>query len=170
MVKKSCLLLLFFCSCSSYEQFRYITEEFEMPSKTFNVNYTQAWQAVLDVMRKYDLEIMNQETGLVKTSWVDNTNEINFTHSVGLRDYVKSARMKIIVNVIKGFREAREVTKVTIFTRQMVEHDFLQGWKVIRSDGILEKTIFYRLERILFNYRELKKIEEQRARELDESF
>ena len=104
MVKKSYLFFLFLCSCSSYEQFRYITEEFEVPTRTFNVNYTQAWQAVLDVMHKYDLEVKNQETGFVKTRWIDNTNEINFAHSVGLRDYVKSARMKIIVNVIKGFR------------------------------------------------------------------
>ncbi len=156
--------------CSSYKQFQYIAEEFEIPSQVFRNDYSQTWQAVLQIMQRYDLSLQNQEAGIIKTRWIDNTLELNFADSFGSRDAVKAARFKLILNVVKGFRGTREVTKVTVFKRQMVENDFLQGWKVVRSDGILEKTILYRIERILAVDRRLKKIEEQKAKEQEANF
>lgn len=157
-------------SCSSYEQFRYITEEFEIPNKVYKADYNQTWLAVLQVMKKYNLELTDQEAGIVKTRWIDNTLEVNFADSFGSSDAVKAARFKIILNVVKGFRSNMEVTKVTVYRRQMIEQDFLQGWKVIPSDGILEKTILYRVERNLKIAGRLKKIEEQKAKELEATF
>ena len=80
---------------------------------------------------------------------------------------MKAARFKLIVNVVKGFKCTREVSKVTVFKRQMVEQDFLQGWKVIRSDNILEQTILYRIGQVLEHEGRIRKIEEQRAKELE---
>lgn len=121
-------------------------------------------------MKKYNLELTNQEAGVIKTRWEDNTLEINFADSFGSSDSVKAARFKLIVNVVKGFRSNKEVTKVTVYRRQMIEQDFLQGWKVIPTDGILEKTIIYRIERNLKIAARLKKIEEQKAKELEANF
>jgi len=156
--------------CSSYKQFQYIAEEFEIPSQVYRNDYSQTWQAVLQIMQRYDLSLQNQEAGIIKTRWIDNTLELNFADSFGSRDAVKAARFKLILNVVKGFRGTREVTKVTVFKRQMVENDFLQGWKIVRSDAILEKTILYRIERILAVDRRLKKIEEQKAKEQEANF
>lgn len=169
-------ILFFLClallqsSCSSYKQFQYIAEEFEIPSKVYKYEYSQAWQAVLQIMQKFDLATQNQEAGIIKTRWRDNTLELNFADSFGSSDAVKAAKFKLIVNVVKGFRGAREVSKVTVFKRQMVEHDFLQGWKVVRSDGIMEKTVLYRIERVLAIDEKLKKIEEKKAKEAEENF
>jgi len=163
-------ILLIFSSCSSYEQFKYITEEFEIPSQVYRYDYNQTWLAVLQVMKKYNLELTNQEAGIIKTRWEDNTLEVNFADSFGSSDSVKAARFKLIVNVVKGYRSNREVTKVTVYRRQMIEQDFLQGWKVIPTDGILEKTILYRIERNLKIADRLKKIEEQKAKELESNF
>ena len=157
-------------TCSSYEQFRYITEEFEIPQKVFKNDYNQTWLAVLQVMTKYNLEVTNQEAGVIKTRWTDNTLEVNFADSFGSSDAVKAAKYKLIINVVKGYRSKREVAKVTVYRRQMIEQDFLQGWKVIPSDGILEKTILYRIERNLAIAGKLKKIEEQKAKELEANF
>jgi len=157
-------------TCSSYEQFRYITEEFEIPNKVYKADFNQTWLAVLQVMKKYNLELTDQEAGIVKTRWIDNTLEVNFADSFGSSDAVKAARFKIILNVVKGFRSNTEVSKVTVYRRQMIEQDFLQGWKVIPSDGILEKTILYRVERNLKIAGRLKKIEEQKAKELEATF
>lgn len=156
--------------CSSYEQFRYITEEFEIPNKVFRFDYNQTWLAVLQVMKKYNLELTNQEAGVIKTRWQDNTLEVNFADSFGSSDSVKAARFKLIINVVKGFRSNKEVTKVTVYRRQMIEQDFLQGWKVIPTDGILEKTILYRIDRNLKIASKLKQIEEQKAKELEANF
>ncbi|MBL6988265.1 MAG: hypothetical protein ISR65_00720 [Bacteriovoracaceae bacterium] len=164
------LLFALLTSCSSYKEFKHITEEFEIPTKVFKSSYDQAWQSVLQVMQKYDLELQNQEAGVIKTRWIDNTLELNFADSFGSRDAVKAAKFKVIVNVAKGFRTAKEVSKVTIFKRQLVENDFLQGWKEIRTDGIFEKTLLYRIERLITIDNKLKVIEEVKSKQLESNF
>jgi uncharacterized lipoprotein len=162
--------LLLFSGCSSYEQFQQLAEEAEIPSKVFKTSYNQTWQAVLEIMQKYDIALKNQEAGVVKTRWIDNTNQLNFNEAFGSQDMVKAARFKIVVNVVKGFRGTREVSKVSVFKRQMIEKDFLQGWKVVRSDGIREKTILYRIDRILKRELMIKKIEDKKAAEEQSNF
>ena len=164
------VIFLIHTSCSSYKQFQYITEEFEVPTKVFKATYDQAWQAVLNIMQKYDLETQNQEAGIIKTRWIDNTLELNFADSFGSGDSVKAAKFKVIVNVVKGFRSTREVTKVTVFKRQLIEQDFLQGWKEIPTDGIFEKTTLYRIERSIKIDNKLKEIEQKKSKEAEANF
>ena len=157
--------MLFFSGCASYEKFRQVTEELEIPSKIFKADYNQTWQAVISVMRKYDIAQQNQEAGFIKTRWIDNTLEINFADAFGSSDTVKAAKFKIIINVVKGFRSSREVTKVTIYKRQMIEQDFLQGWKEVTPDGIIERTLLYRIERLIAIDNSLKEIDKVREQE-----
>ena len=124
----------------------------------------------MKITNKYDREVYNQEAGVIKTRWIDNTLELNFADSFGSNDAVKSAQFKLILNVVKGYRGKKEVCKVTVFRRQRVEQDFLQGWKVIRSDGILEKAILYRLERALEIESKLQLIEDKKSKEAEKSF
>ena len=157
--------LLFFGGCASYEKFRQVTEELEIPSKIFRADYNQTWQAVISVMRKFDIAQQNQEAGFIKTRWMDNTLEVNFADSFGSSDAVKAAKYKLVVNVVKGFRNGREVSKVTIYKRQLVEQDFLQGWKESSTDGIAEKTLLYRIERLISIDNKLREIDKAREKE-----
>lgn len=162
-------MMLFFSSCASYEKFRQVTEELEIPSKVYKADYNQSWQAVITVMRKYDIATQNQEAGFIKTRWMDNTLEVNFADAFGSSDAVKAAKFKLVVNVVKGFRGGREVSKVTIYKRQLVEQDFLQGWKEVSTDGIMEKTLLYRIERLIAIDNKLKEIDKAREKEQLES-
>ena len=164
------LLITSLAGCASYEKFRQVTEELEMPSKIFRADFNQTWQAVIEVMKKYDIAQRNQEAGYIKTRWMDNTMEVNFTDSFGSSDAVKAARFKLVVNVVKGFRSSSEVAKVTIYKRQLVEQDFLQGWKEIPTDGIMEQTLLYRIERLIDNDNKLKEIDKAREKEQLENF
>jgi hypothetical protein len=152
-------------SCANYEKFRQITEELEMPTKVFKADYNQTWQAVITVMRKFDIAQQNQEAGFIKSRWMDNTLEINFADSFGTSDAVKAAKYKLVVNVVKGFRASREVTKVTVYKRQLVEQDYLQGWKEVTTDGIVEKTLLYRIGRLIATDNKLKEIDKAREKE-----
>ncbi len=156
--------------CASYQQFQYLAEEYEVPSKIFPAEYALTWQSVLDVMRRYPLEKNDQESGILKTRWIDNTLEVNFADSFGTSDAVKAARFKLVLNVTKGFKGSREVSKVTIYKRQVVEQDFLQGWKQVPSDGITEKTLLYRVEQVLKIEKKLKELEDQRSKEEEANF
>ena len=108
--------------------------------------------------------MQNQESGSIKTKWIDNTVKLNFSDSFGGSDAVKAAKFKLIINVIKGFQNSQEVTKVTVYKRQLVNQDFLQGWKVIPSDQIEETTILYRIERALMIDRQIKAIEREKLK------
>lgn len=161
--------LLLLSGCANYEKFRQITEELEIPSKIFKADYNQTWQAVIAVMKKFDIAQQNQEAGFIKTRYMDNTLEVNFADSFATADAVKAAKFKLVVNVVKGFRSGREVTKVTIYKRQLIEQDFLQGWKEVTPDGIMEKTLLYRIERLVATDNKLKEIDKQKEKEQLES-
>ena len=92
-----------------------MTQEIEIPTKIFRASFSQTWLAVLSIANKYDLELQNMESGVIRSKWIDNTLRLNFADSFGSRDAVKSARFKIVINVIKGFRNSREVSKVTVY-------------------------------------------------------
>ena len=165
-------LLMIACSisCASYEKFKQVTEEMEIPSKVFRSNYNQTWQAVIQLMKKYDIAQQNQESGYIKTRWMDNTLQVNFTDSFGSNDKVKAAKFKLINNVSKGFSYGLEVSKVTIYKRQLIEQDFLQGWKEVTTDGIQEKVLLYRVSTLIDNDNKLKAIDKQREQEQLQNF
>ncbi len=164
------LLLLSLASCASYEKFKQITQDIEIPSKIYKADYNQTWQAVIQVMKRYDIAQQNQEAGYIKTRWIDNTLQVNFADSFGSNDAVKAAKFKLVVNVVKAYRGKYEVAKVSVYKRQLIEQDFLQGWKEIRSDAILEKTILYRLDRIITIDNKLRAIDKAKEKEQLESF
>lgn len=156
--------------CTSYENFKFITEDLEIPTQVYRADYNKVWQEVMKITNKYPREVYNQDAGVIKTRWIDNTLELNFADSFGSNDSVKSAEFKLIINVVKGYRGTKEVSKVTVFKRQRVEQDFLQGWKVIKTDGILEKSILYRLERALTIEARLQEIEDKKTKEAEKNF
>ncbi len=167
---KYIVLILIFFSCSSYEKYRQVTEELEIPSKVYKADFNQTWQGVIQVMKRFDVAFQNQEAGKIKTRWMDNTLQVNFTDSFGSNDKVKAAEFKLLINVAEGFSYGQKVTKVTIYKRQRLENDFLQGWKEVPTDGIQEKTLLYRVGVLIDNDNKLKEIDKAREAEQLESF
>lgn len=163
-------LLLSVSTCTSYEKYRQITEELEIPTKVFRGDFNQTWAAVIQVMKKFDIAYSNQEAGKIKTRWMDNTLEVNFTDSFSGTDKVKAAEFLLLVNVAEGFSYGRKVTKVTIYKKQRVEQDFLQGWKEVSTDGIKEKVLLYRIGIKVANDNKLKAIDKAKEKEQLESF
>ena len=170
MLKLLISLSLFLSSCASYEKYRQITEELDIPSQVYKADFNQTWQAVLQVMKRFDVSYNNQEAGKIKTRWMDNTLQVNFTDSFGSSDAIKAAEFKLLINVSEGFSYGRKVSKVTIFKRQIVERDFLQGWQEIPTDGIQEKTLLYRIGVIIGNDNKLKELDKLREKEALENF
>lgn len=170
MTKILLSFLIVLSSCASYEKYKQITEELDIPSRVYKADFNQTWQAVLQVMKRFDVAYNNQEAGKIKTRWMDNTLQVNFTDSFGSSDAVKAAEYKILINVAEGFSYGRKVTKVTVFKRQRIERDFLQGWKEIPTDGIQEKTLLYRVGIIIDNDNKLKELDKLKEKEALENF
>jgi len=159
------MLIILGSSCSSYQKFKHITEEMELPSRVFKSDFEQTWQAIIEVVKRYDIAQQNKDAGVIKTRWIDNTMERNFQYSFSRSDAVKAAKVKLIITAVKGFRSSREVTKVTIYKRQLIEQDFLQGWKETPTDGIQEKIILYRIQRLIEIDNQLRALDKQAAEE-----
>lgn len=168
-IKLLCLLSLF-TTCTSYEKYKKITEDFEIPTSVYKSDFNQTWAAVIQVMKRFDLAYTNQEAGKIKTRWMDNTLQVNFTDSFGSSDAVKAAEFLLLVNVAEGFSYGRKVTKVTVFKKQRIEQDFLQGWKEVPTDGIQEKTILYRIGVKIANDNKLREIDKAKEKEQLENF
>ena len=152
-------------SCSSYERFRQITEEFEHPSQIYDSNYDKVWQATLTVMQKFD--VASIENGVIKTRWSNNTKSYNFINVLGYKRNVRDAEFQLQLQVVKGFRNGREVAKVTLYKRQLVERDILQGPEETLSNGILEKTILYRIGQLLKIEHRLEEIQKKKEEQLE---
>ncbi len=164
---KNIFILFIFFSCASYDQFKEVTNDLSIPTETYSVDYNRTWKAVIELVTQSNFPILeqNQEAGVIKTRWSDNTTEVNFADSFGSTDRIKAAQFKLTINVAKGFRLNQEVTQVSIIKRQLIENDFLQGFKEITSDQIQEKTLLYRLSRIISIDKQLEKIDEAKQQE-----
>ena len=169
IIKFTCIFALCL-NCTSYEKFRQITEELEIPTRVYKADFNQTWTAVIQIMKRFDISYFNQEAGKVRTRWMDNTLQVNFTDSFGSSDAVKAAEFQLLVNVAEGYSYGRKVTKVTIYKRQRIEQDFLQGWKEVPTDGIQEKTLLYRIGVKVANEDKLKAIDKAKEKEQLENF
>jgi hypothetical protein len=59
--------------CSSYENFKYVTEDLEIPAQVYRSDYSKVWIEVMKITNKYPREVYNQDAGIIKTRWIDNT-------------------------------------------------------------------------------------------------
>jgi hypothetical protein len=133
-------------------------------TKIFLTDFNFAWQAVLDSIRSYRLDITNREGGVVQTRWTDNTAEKNFVDSFGGADSYLKAQFRVRIIVSKGFYNGKPSTKVTVQKEQMIQRDVLEGWKPVPTDGIDENTLLYRIGRLIQIKLTLQKLEEEKAR------
>ncbi len=149
--------ILLFKSCASYEKFRMITEDYEFPSQVFKASFKDTYNAVTKIMKTFEL-VKGKDSNRIITDWIDNTIEVNFADSFTGSDSVEAAKYKIIVTMEKGFRYDREVTRVTVYKRQLVQQGLFQGFKEVPSDLIFEKTLLYRIRRVLAIDQRIQKI------------
>lgn len=168
MLLKTLLFLSLF-SCSTYENYKNFSKEFDIPTQVYREDFPETWAAVIASIKKYDLEEQNQETGVIKTRWIDNTLELNFSDSFNPSDQIRTARFKLFINVEKPTSSSNR-TKVTILKRQIVEKDLLNGWKEIKNDHTLEYTLLYRIRRVIAIDNQLEKLQRAKEEKLIQDF
>jgi hypothetical protein len=162
-------LLLTGTSCiSAYHQIIGSTDEqFE---RIFITDFNTAWQSILDALKNNRLDITNREGGYLQTKWVENTAEKNFTESFGNADSYLKAQSRFRIIVSKGFYNGRNSIKVAVQKEQLVQRDVLEGWRPVETDTIDEKSLLYRIGRLIALKMKITKMnEEKTAKELKEA-
>jgi hypothetical protein len=59
--------------------------------------------------------------------------------------------------------------RISVQKEQLVQRDVLEGWRPIETDSIDEKTLLYRVGRIIFIKMKLAYLEEEKTRKSIES-
>ncbi len=158
-------------SCSSYDKFKREADEFEIPTAIINADVNRTWAAVVSTMKRYEIEQQNMDSGVIRTKWIDNTLSLNFTDSFGTTDKIKSARFKMLISVASASTNKKKPqTKISIYKRQLVENDVFQGWKEVETDYITEKTLLYRIERIVAMDEVIERLQKEKESRLIKNF
>lgn len=140
------------------------TDTEQVFTRIFLTDFNTAWQSALEALKTSPLDVTNREAGVVQTKWSDNTAQKNFSESFGAADSFLKAQYRVRVSLAKGFYNGKPSVKVAVQKEQLVQRDVLEGWRPIESDSIEEKTLLYRIGRIIAIRTKLARIEEERIR------
>lgn len=164
-------LLIILSSCSSYEKFQKGATDFEIPSAIINADFPRTWAAVVSTIKRFEIDQQNMDSGVIKTKWIDNTVALNFTDSFGSMDKLKGARFRMLISVSSAStNKSNPQTKITIYKRQLVENDAFQGWKEVDSDHITEKTLLYRIQRLVAMDSTIESLQKEKESRMIKSF
>ena len=117
--------------------------------RTYLTDFNTAWQATLDSLKNSRLDVSNQESGFLKTKWIDNTAEKNFSDSFGSTDVYLKAQYRFRVNLSKSYVGQQASVKVTVLKEQLVQKDVLESPKRLETDSVDEQTLLYRIGRLI---------------------
>lgn len=135
-------------------------DETQAVERLYTTELDTAWQAVLESLKNNRLDVTNREGGYIQTKWTDNTAEKNFSDSFGGGDLYLKAQFRLRIALSKGYYNGQLVVKVSIEKEQLIQRDVLEGFRPVLSDTIDEKTLLYRIGRIIFMKMKIAKLEE----------
>ena len=126
--------------------------------KLYYAPYDEVWKAAHSVI-KYTIAAENQDFGVIETDYIKAVD--GWLPPFRTRPQYPSSRYKLVLTFAKGKKgEAQESVRLTIEKKIEVFKDFISEVKTVNSDGMEEKTIFYRIERELIIAKALKKASE----------
>ena len=132
----------------------------EVYHRIYITDFNTAWQSALDSLKSVKIDVNNREGGFLQTKWTDNTLEKNFSEQGAFM----KAQYRFLISVAKTFYNGRPCVKVTVQKEQMIQRDVLEGWRPLDSDSIEEKTLLYRIGRLIYIRTKLAQIEEEKNR------
>jgi hypothetical protein len=133
-------------------------------TKIYRTDINTAWQAILESIKSLPPDVTNREGGVVQTKWTENTETKNFTESFGGAQKYLQAQYRVRISASKGFYGGTPSVKIGVIKQQIVRQDALEGWRPIKSDGVDEKTLLYRIGRLIYLKTKIAKIEDDRTK------
>lgn len=127
------------------------------PEKVFYASYESVWKAALTVL-KYSITDQNQETGHIESDYI-KASEGGWLRPDATKQPSSGIRYKILMSLVRVKTESGKFgVKVTIDKRIERIRDFFSDPESLDSDGLEEKTLFYRMDRELVIDEALKKL------------
>ncbi len=135
-------------------------------SRILKTDYNTGWTAVLDALGSFERAIVNREAGVIQTAWIDSTaTHKELTEPFGESQTFLKSKYRISVTVAPGTYRGKPSVKVSIQKELMVQYDPLDSWKPVKTDGIEENTMLYRITRLVKIKHRLNEMEEERLQQ-----
>ena len=132
----------FLLSCSSFDKNKLI----DGPVKANIVGkYEETWRALQKSMVNYPIKINNVDRGVLETDKI-KLGEV-WTPPVALNKVPRNTRYSLHVRVTRGKTSNKDSARIQIRKKMVLHRDFFSGGEKIKSDGLEEKAILYRIRR-----------------------
>lgn len=133
-------------------------------SQIYLTDPNTAWSAVIEALKNSRLDVTNREGGFIQTRWTENTAEKNFSDAFGTADAYLKAQYRLRISLAKGTFKQKETVKITVEKEQLVQRDLLDGWKTATTDTVDEKTLLYRVGRLIYLRMKFAKMEQEKVK------
>lgn len=112
-------------------------------SRIYFYPYDKVWKAAQLVI-KYPLVVSNMDTGVIET---DVIKGVDGFVPPGSKGNPNGLRYILRVQLIKGITKGKASVKIVVTKQVQLARDFFSEPENLVSDGLEEKTIFYRIGR-----------------------
>lgn len=154
---RALLLLLLLCSCSLP---RHTVRPAPDVQGLFQHSYDEVWGATLKILDsfQYKYPTANKDSGFIETTFATGHSQREFIFSGGEK-FPKETKWKLTLRLLAlPTPERRFQTRIRIKKEEYVNQGFLEGWKKTESDLLVEKTILYRIERMLYLNKKIERL------------
>lgn len=122
--------------------------------RVFYFPYDSVWRAA-QLALKYPIAVNNMDNGILETDFIKALDGFTAPHET--KRPSDGIRYKITLSLARGRVEGKDSVRVNIIKTLEKKRDFFSEPESLESDGLEEKTIFYRIERELIVEEALKK-------------
>lgn len=145
-ITKLFLACCFLVGCSSIDKKpdQLPTPPFE---RVYNFNYNNVWRAAQLALGDYPLRLNDQDLGILETETVRSYEGFKPPHT--RTKYSPGTMYRINIKVIKGVKAGEPAVKVIVYKNLKRYRDFFSAAESLKSDGLEEAKILYRIEREL---------------------
>ena len=116
-------------------------------SRVFYAKYEDVEIALKQAMIRYPQKIDNTEAGIFETDYIKGEARFRAPHKPTV--FSPGYRYRILVRLVRGRAEEKSAIKVQITKKSEVVRDFFSDANAVKSDGLEEQVILYRIGREL---------------------
>lgn len=128
-------------------------------SRVFYANYEDVEIALKQSMIRYPQKIDNTDAGIFETDYIKGDARFRPPHKQTV--FSPGYRYRILVRLVRGRTDERPAIKVQITKKPEVVRDFFSDADSMKSDGLEEQVILYRIGRELQLARAIAKANEK---------
>ena len=141
------LLAFVFSGCASATQKLEAKQSDGPYSRVYYANYEDVEIALKQAMIRYPQKIDNTEAGIFETDYLKGEARFKPPHKPAV--FSPGYRYRILVRLVRGRTDEKSAIKVQITKKPEVVRDFFSDADSVKSDGLEEQVILYRIGREL---------------------